>query len=133
MAILNTNNNLTGNKSLVWTAYSAAYNLDRGRRFWAIAQEQATPEGWSAAANLAVRTLIDTVLSNATPLDLMTYYSLLEDANSGWSDLGISSLNDTTVGESLSAQYKTDLLTLLAGTATGFLTELQIEVESLLV
>lgn len=99
-----------------------ADRLDLSRVFWGLVLMRPTPASFNSAGGLAVRQFVELVLPQLGPRKAIGIIGkLLADPNSTWKDLGLSQVNDATIGQPLSLQNKADLLQILEESAFQFL------------
>lgn len=100
-----------------------ADRLDLAHVFWGLVLIRPTPASFNATGGLAVRQFVELVLPNRSPRKIVQIIgSIITSPESSWSDLGISQINDDTVGAPLSMENKMDILQILEESSAQFLT-----------
>jgi hypothetical protein len=101
--------------------------------FWNIVLEYPKPESFNDAAGIAVRQFVEMILPNLGPNEILRRVTpVILDPESGWSSLGIKSINDEFIGSPLTAQMKLDLLNILNLSAKTFLENIATEINQIL-
>lgn len=104
------------------TALALADACGQRPQFWRdLLANTPDPASANAAAALAVRLFIDARLAQLGPDSALDTIAQVLAPSAGWSTLGIASVTDATIGQSLSAQLKDDVAAALDAFAVAWL------------
>lgn len=118
------------NETVLRPFHVALFIADRfsvGREFWqGLLANTPDPESGNALAALAIRTYIENSLTTVGPEQAMKRISgVILNEESTWATLGMSTFTDERIGQPLTAQLKSDLVTAMNAYATAWLLNLQ--------